>query len=134
MIDKITIPVAMDSGRCSPACPYIHTDACGDTSWCAIDVEADSSSDYASPGPECVPGDYAIIPVDDLAALRADSERLGEILTARMNHPATIPFKESCCVGCVRYGVVYKLNDALEACNFKLRTALAGKEKDPDGR
>ena len=72
-------------------------------------------------------GEYAIIPVDDLAALRADSERLAEILTERMNHPATIPFEESCCVGCVRYGVVHKLNEALEASNFRLRTALAGK-------
>jgi len=80
-------------------------------------------------------GEYAIIHVDDLAELRADNERLAEVLTERMNHPATIPFEESCCVGCVRYGVVHKLNEELEACNFRLRTALAGKEKGGlDGR
>ena len=83
-----------------------------------------------SPGPECIPGDYALIPVDELSALRADSEQLGEILHERINHPARIPIEESCCVGCVRYGVVFKLNEALEASNFRLRAALAGKEKE----
>ena len=34
-------------------------------------------------------GDYALIPVDELAALRADSDRLSEIYTERMNNTTT---------------------------------------------
>jgi hypothetical protein len=127
MIDKITIPVANPDGSCGDPCPFLD-DSLQDT-FCRIRIEADlNAGKDACPGPECIPGDYAVLPVDELAALRADSERLGEIFHERINRPARIPIEESCCVGCVRYGVVYKLNEALEACNFKLRDALAGKE------
>jgi hypothetical protein len=135
MIDKITIPPADGVGECGN-CPFmVQAD---DGSHCFVGVSADEEHVNCSPGPECIPGDYAVLPVDEFAALRADSERLGEIFHERINHPARIPMEESCCVGCVRYGVVFKLNEALEACkkacSLKLRTALAGKEMDPDGR
>jgi len=127
MIDKITIPGADGVGECGD-CPLLVQ--CSDgSSHCYVGIAEAEYPVNCSPGTECIPGDYALLPVDDLAALRADSERLAEILTERMNHPATIPFEESCCVGCVRYGVVHKLNEALEACNFRLRAALEGKEK-----
>jgi hypothetical protein len=133
MIDKITIPVANPDGSCGDPCPFLD-DSLQDT-FCRVRIEADlNAGKDARPGLECTPGEYALVQLDELAALRADSERLGEIFHERINRPARIPIEESCCVGCVRYGVVYKLNEALEACRkaceLKLHTALAGKEVD----
>jgi hypothetical protein len=87
MIDKITIPPVGPWGYCAH-CPFLETS--GNYSHCTIRMEKDING-YAdaSPGPECIPGDYAVLPVDELAALRADSERLGEILTERMNASAS---------------------------------------------
>jgi hypothetical protein len=87
MIDKITIPVEDGSGECGD-CPLLVQ--CSDgSSHCYVGMAEAEYHVNCSPGPECIPGEYAIIPVDELAALRADSERLGEILTARMNASAT---------------------------------------------
>jgi hypothetical protein len=71
MIDKITIPIPDAKGYCSSFCPfYVYIGVAN--SECSVDKEDIATpSDEARPGPECIPGEYALIPVDDLAALRA---------------------------------------------------------------
>jgi hypothetical protein len=89
MIDKIWIPVANPDGSCGDPCPFLD-DSLQDT-FCRVRIEADlNAGKDACPGPECIPGDYALIPVDELAALEEDSKRLAEILTERMNHATVI--------------------------------------------
>jgi len=89
MIDKITIPVANPrDGRCGYTCPF-H--GAGDpVAECGARMSEEVDKWYARPGPECIPGDYAVLPADELTALRADSKQLEEILTARMNHATVI--------------------------------------------
>ena len=75
MIQKLTVPPANACGCCD-ACPFLSEDG---MTYCKVDLEAKQaigSVADARPGPECVPGEYALLPQGELAALRAENERL----------------------------------------------------------
>lgn len=84
MIQKLTVPPADKDGLCA-GCPFLSIS--DDYSHCTVRLEHDSKS-YADarPGPECVPGEYALLPVAELAALRAEVEAQQALILAVRQH------------------------------------------------
>jgi hypothetical protein len=79
MIDKITIPGADGVGECGD-CPLLVQ--CSDgSSHCYVGIAEAEYPVNCSPGTECIPGDYALLPVDEFAALRAEVGRLRAAMT-----------------------------------------------------
>jgi hypothetical protein len=59
MIDKITIPPKEYDNYCSIDCPFHHDDGKG--AFCAEGLGILDELQRCSPGPECIPGEYALI-------------------------------------------------------------------------
>lgn len=88
MIQKLTVPPILCE-RCDYVCPFYSVD--GHEYECTIGLSVDAEPYYSKPGPECVPGEYAVMPVaeldrnfpsiqSELCRLRAEVARLKELV------------------------------------------------------
>jgi hypothetical protein len=72
MITKLTVPPATRLAHCDDRCLFLNrTEDC-------CNIHADEPRGF--PGPECVPGEYVLLPVAKLAALHAEVERQANVL------------------------------------------------------
>lgn len=72
MKQTLTIPIPTNLGYCQDHCPFLSIGC--DNNVC------NAFGGDSRPGPECVPGEYAVLPVAELAALRAEVRRQADVL------------------------------------------------------